>query len=52
MKVHYVNTENQAADLFATSLARSFFEKFKKKLGLTARLCQKQSRSMKDFEIC
>jgi hypothetical protein len=34
IKVHYVNTENQAADIFTKSLARPLFEKFKKRLGL------------------
>jgi hypothetical protein len=34
IKVHFVNTENQAADIFTKSLARSLFEKFKKRLGL------------------
>jgi hypothetical protein len=31
IKVHYVNSENQAADTFTKSLARLLFEKFKKK---------------------
>jgi len=34
IKVHSVNTENQAADIFTKSLARPLFEKFKKRLGL------------------
>jgi hypothetical protein len=34
IKVHYVNTGNQAADIFTKSLARPLFEKFKKRLGL------------------
>jgi hypothetical protein len=34
IKVHYVNTENQAADIFNKSLARPLFEKFKERLGL------------------
>jgi hypothetical protein len=34
IKVHYVNTENQVADIFTKSLARPLFEKFKKRLGL------------------
>ena len=32
MKVHYVNTENQAADIFAKSLARPLFEILRKDL--------------------
>jgi hypothetical protein len=31
IKVHYVNSENQAGDTFTKSLARLLFEKFKKK---------------------
>jgi hypothetical protein len=34
IKVHYVNTKNQAADIFTKSLARQLFEKFKERLGL------------------
>jgi len=34
IKVHYVNFENQAADIFTKSLARPLFEKFRKRLGL------------------
>jgi len=34
IKVHYVNTENQAADIFTKSLARPLFQKFQKRLGL------------------
>ena len=34
IKVHYVNTENQAADICTKSLARQFFEKFKKRIWL------------------
>jgi hypothetical protein len=34
IKFHYVNTGNQAADIFAKSLARPLFEKFKQKLGM------------------
>ena len=34
IKVHYVSTENQAADVFIQSLARPLFEKFEKRLGL------------------
>ena len=34
IKVHYVNTENQAADIFTKSLARTLFEKFNERLGL------------------
>ena len=34
IKVHYMNTENQGADIFTKSLARPLFEKFKKRLGL------------------
>jgi hypothetical protein len=33
IKVHYVNTENQAADIFTKSLVRPLFKKFKKRLG-------------------
>ena len=36
IKVHHVNTEDQAADIFAKSLARPFLEKCKKKLGLVS----------------
>jgi len=32
IKVHYVNTEDQAADILTKSLARLLFKKFKKKL--------------------
>ena len=31
---HYESTENQATDIFTTSLARPLLEKFKKRLGL------------------
>jgi len=34
IKVHYVNTENQAADIFTKTLVRPVSEKFKKRLGL------------------
>ena len=34
IKVHYVHTENQAADILIKSLARPLFEKCKKRLGL------------------
>ena len=34
IKVHYVRTGNQAADIFTKSLAWPLFEKFKKRLGL------------------
>jgi hypothetical protein len=34
IKVHYVNTENQAADILTKSLARPLSEKFEKRLGL------------------
>jgi hypothetical protein len=34
IKVHYANTENQAADIFTKSLARPLFVEFKKTLGL------------------
>jgi hypothetical protein len=33
IKVHYVKSENQAADIFTKSLARSLLEKVKKRLG-------------------
>jgi hypothetical protein len=34
IKVHHMNTENQAADIFTKSLAWPLFERFKKRLGL------------------
>jgi hypothetical protein len=34
MKVYFVNTEKQAADIFTKSLAMSLLEKFKKRLGM------------------
>jgi len=34
IKVNYVNTENQAADIFTTSLAWPLFEQCKKRLGM------------------
>ena len=37
IKVHSVNTENQAADIFTKSLARLLLEKFKKRLGISSK---------------
>jgi hypothetical protein len=42
IEAHYVNTENQAANLFTKSLARPLFGKLKKTLGL---ISSKEMRS-------
>jgi len=34
IKFHYVNTENQAADILTKNVVKPLFEKFKKRLGL------------------
>jgi hypothetical protein len=34
IKVHYVNTEDRAADISTKSLARALFQKFKKRLAV------------------